>query len=554
MTRRERSRAGEIMGAEIYDYVVVGAGSSGCVVAGRLSEDPTLRVLLVEAGPPADSFWIRTPAGVARLFLHPRFNWNFFTEPVPTLDGRRVYWPRGKVLGGSSAINGMVYMRGHPLDYDGWERMGNPGWGWASVLPYFKRSEANQRGASEHHGDSGPWHVSDPVLRHPSSDAFIEATARSGIARSNDLNGPPHEGVGYQQFSIRDGRRHTAYEAFIAPVRHRPNLTVASDTQVLRVLFDGRRASGIEVLHGGHRRRIAAAREVVLSGGAINSPQLLMLSGIGPGEQLQRYGIPVFVDAPDVGRHLHDHWTGSMTLICTPEASYNDEVGTLRRWWHGARYLLTRRGYLALGSSPLSAYVRSAPHLAQPDLQLVSRAMTFGFTASGRIEVDRFPGISAVSVLLDPRLRGHLELTSADPLAAPAMHPNYLADPEDARRLIVGLRMLRRILATEPLASRIVREQLPGPQAQSDEQLLEFLKKHGTTAWHPVGTCRMGSDAAAVVDPSLRVRGVERLRVIDASIMPKITSGNTSAPAVMIGEKGADMIREAALPPMAVAG
>lgn len=531
---------------ERYDYIVVGAGSSGCVVASRLSEDPSVRVLLVEAGPPAGSFWIGAPAGVAKLFLHPRFNWNYYTEAVPTLNGRKVYWPRGKVLGGSSAINGMVYSRGHPLDFDHWERLGNEGWGWSSVLPFFKRSEANQRGASEHHHDAGQWQVSDPVLRHPSSDAFIEAAVRNGIPPTDDLNAPPYEGVGYQQFSIRNGRRHTAYDAFIAPVRHRRNLTIATGTQTLKVNFDGRRATGIEVLHRGHRRLIAAEREVILSGGVINSAQLLMLSGIGPGEMLRQHGIPLLVDSPDVGRNLQDHWFGSMTLRAVPEASYNGELNALRKYWHGVRYLLTRRGYLALGSSPLSAYVKSAPELLQPDLQLVSRAMTVNFGPTGRVEVDAFPGIGAVVVLLEPRSRGHLELKSADPLQAPVVHPNYLADPEDGRRLVAGMRMMRRILATEPIASRIVSEQLPGPQATSDEQLLDHIKNHGGTAWHPVGTCRMGPDPLAVVDPRLRVRGVERLRVIDASIMPKITSGNTSAPAVMIGEKGADMVRREA--------
>ncbi|MFT3721874.1 MAG: GMC family oxidoreductase N-terminal domain-containing protein [Pseudorhodoferax sp.] len=528
---------------ETHDYIVVGAGSSGCAVAGRLSEDPSIRVLLVEAGPPADDFWIRTPAGMARLFLHQRFNWNYFTEPVPTLNGRKVYWPRGKVLGGSSAINGMVYMRGHPRDYDHWESLGNTGWGWNSVLDYFKRSESNARGASANHGGSGPWRVSDPVLRHPSSEAFIAAAVRTGIPPNGDLNGPPYEGVGYQQFNIHEGRRQTAYDAFIRPVRGRPNLTVLTDTQTLKVCIEGRQATGIEVQHRGQRRTIAAAREVVLSGGVINSPQLLMLSGIGPAAHLHEHGIAVRVDAPEVGRNLHDHWFGTFTLRTTRGGSYNQDLNGLRKYWHGLRYLLTGRGYLALGASPLSAYVRSSPELEQPDLQLVSRAMTFNFNPKGIVTVDAFPGISAAVVLLQPRSRGHLHLRSADPLQPVAIHPRYLDDPEDGRRFLVGMRRMRQILATEPMAARVAGEQSPGAHVTSDEDLLEHIRNQGATAWHPVGTCRMGVDAGAVVDPSLRVRGIDRLRVADASVMPRITSGNTSAPAVMIGEKAADMIR-----------
>lgn len=534
---------------DIYDYIVVGAGSSGCAVASRLSEDPSSRVLLVEAGPPANSFWIGAPAGVAKLFRHPRLNWNYFTEPISTLNGRKIHWPRGKVLGGSSAINGMVYMRGHPLDFDAWEKLGNEGWGWNSVLPYFKRSEANQRGKSDYHNDDGPWSVSDPLLRHPTSEAFIDAAWHNGIERINDLNAPPFEGASFQQFSILNGRRHTAYDAFIKPVQHRKNLRILTETQTLKVLFNDRRATGIDVLDRSGRRTIGAVREVIIAAGAINSPQLLMLSGVGPAEMLNKHGIPVLVDSPGVGRNLQDHWGGTLTLQGTDESSYNSALSTWRRFFHGAEYLLRRRGYLALGSSPLSIYTRSSSDLLQPDLQLVTRPMTFHFDATGTIQIDSFPGISAVAMLLDPRSRGHLELKSNNPLDAPVLHPNYLSDPEDGRRLLVGMRLMRKILATEPMASRIVAERMPGPQVSSDEELLDHIRRNGTTAWHPVGTCKMGNDSMSVVDPSLRVRGVEGLRVADASIMPEITSGNTSAPAVMIGEKAADMIRNVAVPP-----
>ncbi len=311
---------------EIYDYIVVGAGSSGCVVASRLSEDPGTRVLLLEAGPPANSFWLEAPAGTGKVFMSKRFNWAYNTEPVPALGGRKVYWPRGKVLGGSSSINAMIYMRGHPLDFDHWAALGNEGWGWRDVLPYFKRSESNDFGASEMHRADGPLSVSRPAAHHPTYDAFIEAACRAGLSPTNDFSAPPHEGVGLRQFTIRKGRRHSSYAAFIAPVAGRRNLTVRTDTHTLRLLFDGRQAMGVEVLRGGAKQKIAAAREVILSAGSLNSPQLLMLSGVGDAEMLQRAGISTLVNAPGVGRNLQDHWFGSFLLRSTPEASYNSSL------------------------------------------------------------------------------------------------------------------------------------------------------------------------------------------------------------------------------------
>ncbi|CAG2153763.1 GMC family oxidoreductase [Cupriavidus numazuensis] len=538
---------------EAYDYIVVGAGSSGCVVASRLSADPAVRVLLIEAGADTNKFWVRTPAGTGKLFMDKRFNWAFNTEAVPTLGGRKVYWPRGKGLGGSSAINGMIYMRGQPSDFDHWAALGNEGWGWADVLPYFIRSESNQRGANDWHGGDGPLHVSDPAIGHPTADDFIAAAQRVGIPRSADFNGPPHEGVGYRQYTIRNGRRHTSYNAFIEPVRHRGNLTVRTGMRVTRVLLEDGEATGVEVQAQGQRRRIAAVREVILCGGALASPHLLMLSGIGDGASLHRHGIVPAVESPGVGRNLQDHWFGSFSWRATAGSSYNHRLRGAQKYVEGMRYLLTHGGYLALGASPVTAYARSEPGRPEADLQLTVSPMTFRFAPSGEPVVDGFPAIGGSMVLLTPDSRGHMEMLSADPLQAPAFHPNYLSEPGDIRRSLAGMRMLRQIAQTQPLASRIVDEMAPGPDTVTDDQLLDHLKANGNSGWHQVGTCRMGNDPMSVVDARLCLRGMRRLRVIDASIMPKIVAGNTNAPCIMIGEKGADMIRADATPARVVA-
>jgi choline dehydrogenase len=528
--------------SRIFDYIVVGAGSAGCVVARRLSDDSSLRVLLLEAGPPSDDFWIRTPAGMGKMFRSEQYNWRFSTEPVPGLRDRRIYWPRGKTLGGTSAINGMVYIRGNRRDYDHWAQLGNAGWSWAEVLPYFIKSERNTRGAGPFHGADGPMEVADQIA-HPATTAFLQAAQRFGLPFLEDLNTGEPEGAGYLQATIRKGVRQSSFEAFLAPVRSRPNLTIRTGAHVRRVLVAGREATGVELEENGAIHSVAATREVVVCGGALNSPHLLMLSGIGDSEMLRRHGIEPRLYLPGVGRNLQDHFSVRVQAETDRASSYNLDLRGWRKYWQGARYLATRGGYLALASTAAAAYVRSSPQVEYPDIQLSFRPMTFTARDSGVVDVDPYHAVSASVYRVRPASRGEVSLRSADPMAAPFFMPNYMSAPEDIEAMLSGLRQLRRIFALEPLASRIVKEIAPGTGVDSDEQLLDFMQREGQCAFHPVGTCKMGRDAMAVVDERLRVRGIERLRVVDASIMPTVISGNTNAPAIMIGEKGADMIR-----------
>ena len=528
---------------ETYDYIIVGAGSAGCVVARRLSDQSGCRVLLLEAGPPADDFWVRTPAGMAIVFKSERFNWRYYTEPVPALNNRKIYWPRGKALGGSSAINGMVYVRGNRRDYDHWKALGNPGWGWDDVLPYFKRSESNDLGAGPFHGGDGLLGVSGPAVRHPTSADFIEAARRTGLPRVEDFNTGEQEGAGFMQATIRNGVRQSTYEAFLAPVRDRPNLVVRTGVQVRQVLFDGNVATGVEVLDKGEVHAFAAAREVILCAGAVSSPHLLMLSGIGDGESLHRQSIKTLVHLPGVGQNLQDHFTVRIQAKTNRESSYNGDLIGWRKYWQGLRYLATKGGYLAMPSTSTGAYLRSSPDMEYADLQVSFRPMTFTYHESGKVEVDTYHAIGASVYRARPDSRGEIALRSPNPLDAPAVIPNYLGAAEDIRATLSGVRQLRKILATEPLASRIVAELIPGPHVKTDEQWIDFMRREGQCAFHAAGTCKMGGDPMAVVDARLRVHGVERLRVVDASIMPLVTCGNINAPTIMIGEKGADMIR-----------
>ena len=526
-----------------FDFVIVGAGSAGCVLANRLTQDPGTRVLLLEAGPEDSNLWIKIPAGVPRLVAHPKLTWGYTSEKEPGLNDRTIVWPRGRTLGGSSSINGHVYMRGTPADYDGWRALGNPGWSWSDVLPYFKRSENHYLGASELHGDQGELHVSPLHEPHPASAAFVAAAVNAGIPRNDDFNGPRQEGVGYLQFMIREGVRASASAAFLHPIRNRPNLTVHVNALVERIVLDGKRATGVRYAIGDQARE-ARATEVILCGGAINSPQILMLSGIGPANHLMSLGIAVKHDSPGVGSNLHDHIYAHCLADVDPSFSINKLISSNWRMLpHVLRYLASRRGLLTSAAAQVGLFVRSSESSPMPDLQVQMRPFSM-ISKAGMYAPSTEPAVTASCTLLRPFSVGSVSLRSSSPREAPKMVANYLTDDRDMPPMIAGIRLLRRIFNTAPFAAQFRGESLPGPQYQTDNELAEYLRANAQSMYHPVGTCRMGTDANAVVDPRLCVCGMGGLRVVDASIMPRISSGNTNAPTLMIAEKAADMILE----------
>jgi choline dehydrogenase len=535
--------------AATYDFIVLGAGSAGCAVAGRLSESGRHRVLLLEAGPRDTNPWIHIPLGYTRVFTDPKVNWMFESEPEPTLNNRTLYQPRGKVLGGTSSINGTVYMRGTPGDYDDWRQRGCEGWDWDNVLPFFKKAQNQQRGPSELHGTGGPLHVSDIPHEWPLARAAVEAATQAGIPRNDDFNGKQQEGTGFYQFTVNKRRRWSAARAYLGPARGRANLTIVTEAHVMRLLFDGARAVGVEYRTPAGLATARAGREIVVSGGAFGSPQILLLSGIGPAAHLQDMNVPVVRDIPGVGENLQDHFNTYMSWRCARTPTLNELAGSaVRRMLAGAQYVLTRSGPLTGTGIYAGAFVRSDPRFERPDLQINMFSWSTAERTRSGIVAHPFPAFTLSPVHLRPEGRGTVRLKAPDPLAPPAIQFNIFRTEYDAAALLYGIRLCRRIAAQPALQPYVVEEVVPGPGVGDDDaSLLADIRARGVANLHPVGTCRMGHGPDAVVDPRLRVHGIAGLRVADASIMPTIVAGNTNAPSIMIGEKCAAMILEDAL-------
>ncbi len=525
-----------------FDYVIVGAGSAGCVLANRLSADGRNSVLLLEAGPKDTNLWIHVPLGYGKLFKEKTVNWMYQTEPEPGLDGRSVFQPRGKVLGGSSSINGLLYVRGQHEDYDRWRQRGNAGWGYDDVLPYFRKAENQQRGADKYHGAGGPLPVSDWRHADPLSEAFVVAAAQTGIPTNPDFNGASQEGAGFFQTTTQRGRRASTAYSYLRPAKNRSNLHIETSALAQRVLFEGRRARAIEYRQSGALRTARARKEILVSGGAYNSPQLLQLSGVGPAELLKQHGIDIVLDAPGVGNDLQDHLQVRLVTRCSQPVTLNDILNhPVRRVMAGARYAAFRKGPLTIAAGTSGAFFKTNPRLATPDIQI--HFLPFSTDRMGE-KLHSFSAFSASVCQLRPESRGSLRIKSADPAVPPEIRINYLATETDRTAFIEGFKILRKILAAPALKPYAVDEILPGPGVTSDEDILAFCRQTGSTVYHPTSTCRMGNDPLAVVDQRLRVRGIEGLRVVDASVMPDLMSGNTNAPTIMIAEKASDMILE----------
>jgi choline dehydrogenase len=524
-----------------FDYVIVGAGSAGCILANRLSADPATRVLLVEAGGSDRNFWIRLPVGYFRTIYDQRFSRLFETEPSEGTAGRSIVWPRGRVLGGSSSINGLIYIRGQHEDFDRWAAAGAQGWSYREVLPYFKRSERFEGGESEYHGAAGEFGVSRLRNDHPYCHAWVEAGRELGLPSNDDFNAASTLGVGAYQLGIRNGWRSSSSSAFLRPVMRRPNLTVVTRAHTERVIFEGSRAAGIDWISDGRRASARATREVILAAGAVQSPQLLQLSGIGPAGLLENHGIAVRVDAPEVGENLQDHYQARTIVRLKKKLSLNDAVrDPFALASMGLRWLFANAGPLTVGAGQVGGAACSRlAQGARPDVQF--NVMPLSVDKPGD-PLHSYSGFTAAVWQCHPASRGRVQIRSTDPLAAPRIEANYLSEEVDRRTIVEGIRMLREIYQQPSFRDLWETEVLPGPDAKDDRTLLDFARTAGGTVFHCVGTCRMGSDERSVVDPELRVRGVEGLRVIDASVMPIVTSANTNAAALMIGEKGADLL------------
>ena len=541
--------------ADTYDFIVTGAGSAGCVVAARLSESGRHRVLLLEAGPPDRNPWIHIPLGFTKTYVDPRVNWKFETQPQPQLANRRLYLPRGKTLGGSSSINGMVYMRGHHADYEEWRQRGCEGWDWDSVLPYFKKAENQTRGADEFHGVGGPLNVSDQPGRFELTDAVLEACVQAGIPRTADFNGAQQEGCGYYQTTTSNKRRWSTAKAYLHPARQRSNLVVQTGAHATRVLIENNRAVGVEYQMAAGRMTARARGEIVVSGGAYGSPQLLLLSGLGPVQHLQEMGIGVVRDMPAVGSNLHDHFNSYVSWRCSKAITLNDlDRSPLRKLTAGVRYVLFRSGPMASNGIHAGLFTRTDPRLERPDVQINFFEWSTLQRDKDRVVPHPFPGFTLSPVHLRPDGRGTVRLASSDPLAPPAVLFDYLRTDYDMQAVLFGIRLCRRIAEQPALKPYIMQEMQPGAALTDDTDLANYVRQSGVSNQHPTSSCAMGHGPNTVVDPRLRVHGIDGLRVADASIMPVAVGGNTNAPTIMIGEKVSAMILEdAAMPQRAAA-
>jgi len=524
-----------------YDYIIVGAGSAGCTLANRLSEDLRCKVLLLEAGIRDSNFWIHVPAGFAKTLTDPSVNWLYETEPEEGTANRNIPIPRGKVLGGSSSINGMLYIRGQHRDYDLWAQQGNRGWSFEDVLPYFKKSENRETGGDEYHGEGGPLHVSDQVERHEICDAVITAAEQCGIPRNDDVNGATQEGFGYVHLTVKDGKRHSAAKAYLDQARDRPNLTIATEALGKRVVFDGKRAVGVEYSQYGEPRSARANREVILSGGSVNSPQLLELSGVGQPELLREHDIPVVHDLRGVGENLQDHFVTRLAWRVTKKITFNERTRGLALLSELYDYFTAHKGVMALSAASIVGFARVREGVETPDVQY--HMTPASFSNRNNRKLDTLPGMTIAPCQLRPESRGTIHIKSDDPFAAPAIRPNFLSTQTDRDTVVGGMQLGRRIIEQVPLNPYRGVELTPGNDVQTYDEWLDYARSTGATVYHPVGTCKMGSDPMAVVDDQLRVHGIENLRVVDASVIPTLVSGNTNAPTIMIAEKAADMIK-----------
>jgi len=527
--------------SDYFDYIVVGAGSAGCVIANRLSVNPKNKVLVLEAGTSDNNPWIHVPVGYFKTMHNPKTDWCYMTEPDSGINNRRLQWPRGKVLGGSSSLNGLLYVRGQVEDFDRWEALGNKGWSYKEVLPYFKKSEDQERGADEYHGVGGPQKVSDLRIRRPIADFFIKAAEQVGIPLNPDYNGASQEGVGYFQQTAYKGFRWSTARGFLRPAMKRPNVTVITKAHTNRILFEGDRAVGIEYLKKGKLHQVKANKEVILSAGAIGSPQILQLSGIGSKALLDKHQVPIVKELSGVGQNLQDHLQIRL-VFKTSQKTLNDELNSyFKQFKVGLQYIFTRTGPLTLAASQVAIFTKSNPNVERSDIQFHMQPLSADKPGDG---VHNFSAFTVSVCQLRPHSSGHLEIKSKNPQQHPAIHPNYLSDERDQKVAIDSVKIARAIAEAPALKEHILDEYVPGRDHQSDEELLNVARQHSQTIYHPTSTCKMGNDEMSVVNERLQVHGIQGLRVIDASIMPEITSGNTNAPTIMIAEKGADMVLE----------